>query len=63
MRQLIFLIIGIAIGYFIAINKKTEKKEIKQKRICDSQGSHGIDVEKSNRNNHEIKENNKKKKK
>lgn len=32
MSQLIFLIIGIAIGYFIAINKKTEKKEIKQKR-------------------------------
>ena len=32
MSQLIFLIIGIAIGYFIAINKKTGKKEIKQKR-------------------------------
>ncbi|MEJ5204242.1 hypothetical protein [Acinetobacter junii] len=32
MSQLIFLIIGIAIGYFIGINKKIEKKEIKQKR-------------------------------
>lgn len=32
MSQIIFLIIGIAIGYFIGINKKKEAPEARQRK-------------------------------